>query len=141
MASPSTFRGVTTLRQPVCSSAPSIGLRCSYSVIIGDNEPVPLQPNLENSGGANNDIEKFLVWLSSTDSPYMNFDFGGAQSVTAITIEFLNYPAQGFFLPNLQLYSTSSLTPTLILKPNLLNLSSITIVFYHKETIRSPMSA
>ena len=112
LANPSTFGGVTALMPSVCNREGQVGSRCSYSVIIGDNEPVPLQPNLENSGGANNDIGKFLVWPSSTDSPYMTFDFGGAQSVTAITIDFLNYPAQGFSLPNLQLYSTSSLFTT-----------------------------
>jgi hypothetical protein len=36
----------------------------------------------------------------------MTFRFGNrAQSVTAISIEFLNYPAQGFSLPDLELYS------------------------------------
>ena len=96
----------------MCSSVTSNGFICLYSVIIDDNEPVPLQPNLENSGGGNNDIGKFLVWPSSTDSPYMTFDLGNAQSVTAITIEFLNYPARGFSLPNLQLYDTSSFFTT-----------------------------
>ena len=62
----------------VCYSQGQTGFTCLYSVIIGDNEPVPLQPNLEKSGGANNDIGKFLVWPSSTDSPYMSFDFSGA---------------------------------------------------------------
>ena len=96
----------------VCNREGQVGFRCFYDVIIGDNEPVPSRPKLENSGSGNNDIGKFLVWPSSTDSPYMTFDFSGAQSVTAITIEFLNYPAQGFSLPNLQLYSTSSFFTT-----------------------------
>ena len=52
------------------------------------------------------------MWPSSTDSPYMSFNFGGAQSCTAITIEFLHYPAQGFSLPNLQLYGTTGLFVT-----------------------------
>jgi hypothetical protein len=39
----------------------------------------------------------------------MTFSFGNlAQSITAISIEFLNYPAQGFSLPNLELYSTTT---------------------------------
>jgi hypothetical protein len=83
-------------------------LICSYSVILGDNAPVPPQPNLENSGGGNSDIGKFLVWHSSTDRPYLIFTFGGAPSLTAISIMFLNYPAQGFSLPDLKLYSTAS---------------------------------
>jgi hypothetical protein len=77
-----------------------------YSAILGDNEPVPPQPNLENSGGGNSDIGRFLVWKNTTNSPYMMFQFGSAQSLTAISIEFLNYPAQGFSLPDLELYST-----------------------------------
>ena len=38
----------------------------------------------------------------------MIFTFGSAQPVTAMNIEFLNYPAhdQGFSLPNLELYTT-----------------------------------
>jgi hypothetical protein len=90
-------------------------LICGYSVILGDNEPVPPQPNLENSGGSNRDIGKFLVWPSSTDRPYMIFTFGGAPSLTAISIEFLNYPAQGFSLPDLEWYSTTTLA---IIDPN-----------------------
>ena len=90
---------------------------CLYSTILGDNEPVPLQPNLENSGGGNSDIGKFLVWPSSTDRPYMTFEFGSAQSVTAINIEFLNYPTQGFSLPNLELYSV--IGPAVVVPNNL----------------------
>ena len=96
---------------PSSSNSSPLGLRCPYSVILGDNKPVPPQPNLENSGGSNNDIGKFLVWPSSTERPYMTFDFGSPQSVTAINIEFLNYPAQGFSLPNLQLFSSSFSNP------------------------------
>ena len=51
------------------------------------------------------DIEKFLVWPNSTDRPYVNFAFNSMQLLTGINIEFLNYPAQGFSLPNLELYS------------------------------------
>ena len=83
-----------------------------YGFILGDSEPVPPQPNLENSGDGNSDIGKFLVWPSNTERPYMSFEFGSPQSVTAINIEFLNYPTQGFSLPNLQLYSTTSFTTT-----------------------------
>ena len=91
-----------------------IGLSCSYNIILGDNDPVPLQPNLENSGGGNDDIEKFLVWPNSTERPYITFKLSSnAQPVTAINIEFLNYPAQGFSLPNLELYSVSTATTTL----------------------------
>ena len=89
---------------PQCRREPE-GYSCSYSEILGDNDPVPPQPNLENSGGGNSDIGKFLVWHNSTDRPYVNFGFSSAQSLTAITIEFVNYPAQGFSLPNLELYS------------------------------------
>ena len=78
------------------------------NTILGDNAPVPPQPNLVNSGGGNTDIGKFLVRPSSTNRPYMTFAFGSVQSVTAITIEFLNYPAQGFSLPNLELYEVAT---------------------------------
>ena len=55
------------------------------------------------------------MWPSSTDRPYMNFALNSAQSVTAINIEFLNYPAQGFSLPNLELYEVATGT---IVDPN-----------------------
>ncbi len=100
----------------VCVASVSEGLICLYSTILDDSDPVPPQPNLENSGGGNSDILKFLVWQSTTDRPYMTFTFlGGAPSITAISIEFLNYPAQGFSLPNLELYSTIGQT---IVDPN-----------------------
>ena len=88
------------------------GLICLYNVILGDNAPVPPQPNLDNSGSGNSDIGKFLAWHNRTDRPYVNFLFSSAQSLTAITIEFLNYPAQGFSLPNLDLYNVVG--PTII---------------------------
>ena len=87
------------------------GLNCLYSVILGDNDPVPLQPNLDSENDVN-DIGKFLVWPSNTNRPFITFNFGGERSVTALNIEFLNYPAQGISLPNLQLYTTTSLFNT-----------------------------
>ena len=112
LASPSPFRGVTALTPstPMCSADVS-GLNCPYSAILGDNDPVPLQPNLEGESDTN-DIGKFLVWPSNTDRPFISFGFGGPRSVTSLSIEFLNYPAQGFSLPNLQLYSTPTLFTT-----------------------------
>ena len=111
LASPSPFRGVTTLMPSISMcSIESPGLNCLYSVILGDSDPVPLQPNLDlDSDSDTNDITKFLVWPSNTDRPYITFTFGDVRSLTALTIEFLNYPAQGFSLPNLQLYTTTFL--------------------------------
>ena len=104
LTSPSPFRGVPTLMPSQECTSELPGLNCLYSVILGDNDPVLLQPNLDSDSDTN-DITKFLVWPSNTDRPYITFTFGGVRSVTALTIEFLNYPAQGFSLPNLQLYS------------------------------------
>ena len=99
--------------QPQCRREPE-GYSCLYSEILGDNAPVPLQPNLDNSGGGNSDIGRFLVW-HSTSRPYVNFGFSSAQSITAINIQFLNYPAQGFSLPNLELYSVAG---PIVVDPN-----------------------
>ena len=115
LADPSTFRGVPTLMPSECLLDSPEGLICAYSTILGDNDPVPPQPDLDNSGGGNNDVTKFLVWDNSTDRPYVNFAFSSAQSITAINIEFLNYPAQGFSLPNLELYSVAG---AVIVDPN-----------------------
>ena len=120
LASPSPFRGVTTLMtspQMCTMEVAGYGLNCLYSVILGDNDPVPIQPDLDDESDTN-DIAKFLVWPSNTDRPYMTFTFGGERSLTALTIEFLNYPAQGFSLPNLQLYTTTSLFITDPSSPN-----------------------
>ena len=112
VADPSAFRGVPPLTLSVCPQDTLYGLICLYNTILGDSDPVPPQPNLDNSGGGNSDILKFLVWPSSTDRPYVTFTFGGTLSITALNIEFLNYPAQGFSLPNLELYSTAA--PTIV---------------------------
>ena len=94
---------------PGCRQDTWIGFSCFYhNTILGDNVPVPPQPNLDNSGGGNTDIGKFLVWPSSTDKPYITFALSSARSITAINIEFLNYPTQGFSLPNLELYEAAS---------------------------------
>ena len=106
LASPSPFRGVTSLTPSTSGCiGGQLGITCLYGTILGDDEAVPPQPNLDNSGGGNTDIRKFLVWLSSMDTPYMIFTFDSAQLVTVINIEFLNYPAQGISLPNLELYT------------------------------------
>ena len=119
VADPSTFRGVNSLTPstPGCVRNSGTGFTCVYDIntILGDNAPVPPQPSLDNSGGGNTDIGKFLVWSNSTNSPYMTFGFGSTQSVTAINIEFLNYPAQGFSLPNLELYEVATVN---IVDPN-----------------------
>ena len=77
------------LRRPDCTFT-SGRYACPYSFIIGDNELVPVQPDL-NSEDGNNDIGKFLAWPSDTDSPYILFNLPMEQTVTAINIEFLNY--------------------------------------------------
>ena len=96
-------------------------LSCLYEVILGDNDPVPLQPNLDSENDIN-DIKKFLVWSSNTDSPFISFGFSGAQQLTAINIEFLSYPAQGITLPDLQLYSTPN---PITINPSSPNVESI----------------
>ena len=62
----------------------------------------------------------------------MNFAFGSTQSVTTINIEFLNYPAQGFSLPNLELYSTMSLSIT---DPNNQNAQRIEFDFRNNNVL------
>ena len=106
-----------TSSTPGCHRDTRTGFACVYdpNTILGDNAPVPPQPSLDNSGGGNTDIGKFLVWPNSTDRPYMTFAFVSTQSVTAINIEFLNYPAQGFSLPNLELYEVAA---TISVDPN-----------------------
>ena len=104
LAEPETFRGVPPLMRSTEGCFIDTPFACGYNVILGDNAPVPRQPNLENSGGGNSDIAKFLVWPNNTNKPYVVFRLQ-TQSITAITIEFLNYPAQGFSLPNLELYT------------------------------------
>ena len=81
------------------------GFICRYNHILGDNQEVTTQPNL-NGGDSNNDIRKFLAWQDGTQRPYISFKFSSATTVTTINIEFLNYPAQNLSLPNLQLYAT-----------------------------------
>ena len=92
---------------PPCSRSGQ-DFACRYNHILGDNQEVPTQPNL-NGGDSNNDIGKFLVWQGGTHRPYIVFTFSSSTTVTTINIEFLNYPAQNFSLPNLQLYATAGL--------------------------------
>ena len=81
---------------------------CHYSHILGDNQEVPTQPNL-NGDDTNNDIRKFLVWQGGTQRPYIVFTFSSAMTLMTMNIEFLNYPAQNFSLPNIQLYAIGGL--------------------------------
>ena len=107
LAGPTPFSGVVSIQPPVCVG--TTVLNCPYSAVIGDNEQVPPQPNLD-SVDDNNDVGRFLVWPSDTQDPYINFDLGSERIVTAVNVEFLSYPAEGFSLPNLQLYVTERLT-------------------------------
>ena len=106
-ASPSIFRGKAVLQNPPCPRSGQ-DFACRYNHILGDDQEVPAQPNL-NGGDSNNDIGKFVVWQDGTQRPYIVFTFSSATTVTTINIEFLNYPAQNFSLPNLQLYTTGGL--------------------------------
>ena len=81
------------------------GFVCHYDHILGDDQEIPTQPNL-NSGDSNNDIGKFLAWQDGTQRPYIVFTFSSSTTVSTMNIEFLYYPAQNFSLPNLQLYTT-----------------------------------
>ena len=82
------------------------GFNCVYDQnILGDNAQVPRQPNLDSEDG-NNDIGKFLVWSREAANPLISFLFSQPMTVTSLNIEFLNYPAQNFSLPNLQLYES-----------------------------------
>ena len=111
-ANPTSYKGVNVLRQSNCipETSNDFGFRCPYSVVLGDNEQVPTQPNLDSQ----DDIGRFFVWERNTTHPYITFDLrvNGQEPFTAMNIEFLNYPSQGFSLPNLHLYSTSGLLDT-----------------------------
>ena len=110
VAYPTVYKGVVVIQQPDCSLMPDFGFNCSYDIVLGDNKLVPHRPNLDSEDD-DNDIEKFLVWQSKTIHPYTIFDLGRAQEITALRVEFLNYPAQGFSLPNLQLLTATVPNP------------------------------
>ena len=95
------------MQDPLCQRSGQ-DFVCLYNHILGDDQEVPTQPNL-NGGDSNNDIRKFLVWQGGTQRPYIVFTFSSATTVTTINIEFLNYPVQNFSLPNLQLYATGGI--------------------------------
>ena len=92
------------VRNPPCQRT-GLDFVCRYNHILGDNQEVPTQPNLNNSD-PNNDIGKFLAWQDATQRPYIVFTFSSAMTLMTMNIEFLNYLAQNFSLPNLQLYAT-----------------------------------
>ena len=105
IASPSVFRGKAVLQGPLCQhSGQHFACRYNhingvfvYNHILGDDQEVPTQPNL-NGVDSNNDTRKFLVWQGGTQRPYISFRFSSATTVTTINIEFLNYPTQNFSL-------------------------------------------
>ena len=94
------------VRSPTCTSISS-GFLCPFSHILGDDVQVPPQPNLDSEDN-NSDIEKFIVWRNDTTTPYVLITLPSATTVRAMNIEFLNYPAQNFSVPNLQLYEANS---------------------------------
>ena len=94
------------VRSPPCTVVGS-GFHCPFSHILGDDEQVPPQPNLD-SEDSNNDINKFIVWKNDTTTPYVLTTVPSGTTVRVMNIEFLNYPAQNFSVPNLQLYESNS---------------------------------
>ena len=106
LVNPTTYRGRVVVRSPTCTLVTS-GYICPFSHILGDNEQVPPQPNLDTEDN-NNDIAKFIVWRNDTTTPYVLITLPSGTTVRAMNIEFLNYPAQNFSVPNLQLYESNN---------------------------------
>ena len=76
---------------------------CQPYVILDDNVTIPSPPNL-NSLDSNNDIKHFIVWDKSMEHAFLTFEVNDTSRITAIVIEFLNYPAQNISLPKIQIF-------------------------------------
>ena len=103
---PTTYRGKVVVRNPPCPFVSS-GFVCPFSHILGDDVQVSPQPNLDTEDN-NNDIAKFIVWRNDITTPYILTTVPSETTVRVMNIEFLNYPAQNFSLPNLQLYESNN---------------------------------
>ena len=72
---------------------------CFGDTVLSDGN---LRPNFDNV----NDLDQFVVWSENSANPYLSVEVG-VLSVLSINIYVLNYPAEGFGVPNFKLYDTS----------------------------------
>ena len=75
---------------------------CFDETVLNDGN---LRPDFDNV----NDLDQFVVWSADSSTPYMSLQVG-ILSVSTIDIYVLNYPAEGFGVPNFKLYTTSRAT-------------------------------
>ena len=105
-AQPSAFRGELTLaehplRNTQCFTTVSGPLVCGPLVILGDGDTdmEPAQPNLNDQNSLLNEINDFLIWRHSSAHPYVSIQPSEGPPITAVKLNFLNYPAQNISLP------------------------------------------
>ena len=89
---------------PISSALPTCvrdgaGVQCFGETVLNDGN---LLPDFDNV----NDLDQFVVWSEDSTTPYMSVQVG-ILSVSTIDIYVLNYPAEGFGVPNFKLYTTS----------------------------------
>ena len=91
------FRHTTPISSalPTCDrGGPSV--LCFGETVLNDGN---LQPDFDNAN-------EFVVWSEDSTTPYLSVQVG-ILSVSTIDIYVLNYPAEGFGVPNFKLYNTS----------------------------------
>ena len=100
---------ITPFRQttPISSATPgcardSTSILCFDETVLNDGN---LRPDFDNV----NDLDQFVVWSADSVTPYMSVQ-AGILSVSTIDIYVLNYPTEGFGVPNFKLYNTSRAT-------------------------------
>ena len=117
-AQPSPFRGEFTfvehpLRNTQCFLSSGL-LVCGPLVILGDGDMdmEPAQPNLNEQNNLLNEINDFLIWSNSSAHPYVSIHPSVGPPITAVKLNFLNYPAQNVSLPNIQLQRANTIEVT-----------------------------
>ena len=98
------FRHTTPISSalPVCDRD-GAGVLCFGETVLNDGN---LQPDFDN---VNDVLDQFVVWSADSTAPYMSVQ-AGILSVSTIDIYVLNYPAEGFGVPDFKLYTTSRAT-------------------------------
>ena len=83
-------------------------INCASPNVLTDGVVVPAQPDLTSE----NCRQKMVVWLDSNMNPLMTVEPSNDTAIiSTINLYVLNYPSEGFSLPNLQLYESNTINP------------------------------
>ena len=109
LLAPDAFRSTVSLFPDGLTCTPvSEFINCASPNVLTDGVVMPAQPDLTSE----NYRQKMVSWFDSNSNPLMTVEPSNDTAIiSTINLYVLNYPSEGFSLPNLQLYQSNTINP------------------------------